>query len=61
MFAISTGTEPVGSLEPETPLSSTTLWDSVGTEFADVFGTTGIGLVFSSTLLFTVLVSVKAW
>lgn len=61
MLAISTGAEPVGSIEPETSLSSITFWNLVGTEFADVFGTTGIALVFFTTLLFIVLVLVKIW
>lgn len=61
MLAVSTGLAPDGGGLPEVPLSSTTLLSVVGTEFADVFGSTAIAMLLFTAMLATCLFSVKAW
>lgn len=60
MLAVSAGLGD-GAVSPEVPTSSTSFLSNVGTEFEDVFGTTGITFMFVITILVAVLVSIKLW
>ena len=60
MLALSVGLGG-GAVYPETAVSATTVLSDVGTEFGDVFGSTGISFMSVITILAAILVSIRLW